>query len=160
MTIRANKFTPEILLGAPRRSEGNPNSDASKVLYSLSTYSFEEHAKTSEIRVLDVKSGETSLITDDQGASEPQWLNDETVMLLSEGKEGTTVKIGPADGFSERYVCSRTHPSRKPAATRREHGQRSAYRHCGIVLKNCAFAWLTALQQLRCRSCEGVNCQR
>lgn len=102
MTIRANKFTPEILLSAPRRSEGSPNSIGSKVLYSTSTYSFEQHAKTSEIRVLDVKSGETSLISAQEGASEPQWLDDETVLLLSEGKEGTSVKIGPVSGFGNR----------------------------------------------------------
>lgn len=104
MTIRANKFTPEVLLSAPRRSEGNPNSDGSKVLYSTSTYSFEHHAKTSEIRVLDVQSGETSLISNSEGASEPQWLDDETVLLLSEGKEGTSVKVGSVDGFDNRYV--------------------------------------------------------
>lgn len=104
MTIRANKFTPEVLLSAPRRSAGNPNSDGSKVLYSTSTYSFEEHATTSEIRVLDVKSGETSLITDEEGASEPQWLGDETVLLLVGGKEGTSVKVGPVKGFGNRYV--------------------------------------------------------
>ena len=85
MTIRAAKFTPEVLLSAPRRSDGIPNSDASKVLYSVSTYSFAEHSKKSEIRVLDVESQQTSLITDDKGASEPQWLDDETVLLLTEG---------------------------------------------------------------------------
>jgi hypothetical protein len=104
MTIRANNFTPEVLLSAPRRSEGTPNSNGLKVLYSTSTYSFEDHAKTSEIRVLDVKSGETSLISDSEGASEPQWLDDETVLLLSEGKEGTSVKVGPVKGFDNRYV--------------------------------------------------------
>jgi dipeptidyl aminopeptidase/acylaminoacyl peptidase len=143
MTIRANKFTPEILLGAPRRSEGNPNSDASKVLYSLSTYSFEEHAKTSEIRVLDVKSGETSLITDDKGASEPQWLDDATVLLLNEGDKGTTVKIGPADGFSERYVCSRTYPKRGHGQRTAAHPMEAFWDNTG---RNCAFAGLTIKQ--------------
>lgn len=104
MTIRANKFTPEVLLSAPRRSEGNPNSDGSKALYGISTYSFEEHSKTSELHVLDWTSGETRIITDEEGASEPQWLDDETVLLLSEGSEGTTVKIGPVKGFADRYV--------------------------------------------------------
>jgi hypothetical protein len=108
MTIRANKFTPEVLLSAPRRSEGIPNSTGFKVLYSTSTYSFEDHAKTSEIRVLDVKSGETSLISDSAGASEPQWLDDETVLLLSEGKEGTSVKVRPVKGFDNRYVFTVT----------------------------------------------------
>ncbi|KAJ4287391.1 hypothetical protein N0V90_012790 [Kalmusia sp. IMI 367209] len=99
MTIRAAKFTPEVLLSAPRRSEGIPNSDGSKVLYSVSTYSFAEHSKKSEIRVLDVESQQASLVTDDQGASEPQWLDDETVLLLSEGKDGTSVKIGSVESF-------------------------------------------------------------
>ncbi|KAL5379797.1 hypothetical protein DPSP01_008267 [Paraphaeosphaeria sporulosa] len=99
MTIRANKFTPEVLLSAPRRSEGIPNSNGSKVLYSTSTYSFEHHAKTSEIRVLDVKSGEASLISG-EGASEPQWLDDDTVLLLNEGKDGvTSVKVGSVNSF-------------------------------------------------------------
>ena len=104
MTIRANKFTPEVLLGAPRRSEGIPNSNGFQVLYSTSTYSFDEHAKTSEIRVLDVNSGETSLITDKQGASEPQWLDDETVLLLIEDDDGTSVTVGPVKDFGNRCV--------------------------------------------------------
>jgi len=99
MTIRAAKFTPEVLLSAPRRSAGVPNSDASKVLYSVSTYSFAKHAKTSEIHALDVKSQQTCLITDDQGASDPVWLDDETIVLLIGSDDGTSVKIGPAEGF-------------------------------------------------------------
>jgi hypothetical protein len=105
MVVRASKFTPEVLLSAPRRSAGIPNSDASKVLYSVSTYSFAEHAKTSEIRVLDVKSQQTSLITDEKGASELLWLDDDTVVLLSEGEGGaTSVKVGCVQDFGKRYV--------------------------------------------------------
>lgn len=104
MTIRAAKFTPEVLLSAPRRSGGVPNSDASKVLYSVSTYSFAEHAKKSEIRVLDVQSQQTSLVTDAKGASEPNWLDDETCVVLIEGEDGgMNVKVGPAEGFANRY---------------------------------------------------------
>ncbi|KAF2132646.1 dipeptidyl-peptidase-like protein V precursor [Dothidotthia symphoricarpi CBS 119687] len=100
MTIRAAKFTPEVLLSAPRRSEGVPNSDASKVLYSVSTYSFADHTKKSEIRILDVASQQTSLVTDDKSASEPTWLDDETVLLLKSGDGGSTdVVVGKADSF-------------------------------------------------------------
>ncbi len=103
MTIRATKFTPEVLLSTPRRSEGIPNSDASKVIYSVSSYSFAEHTKTSEIRVLDVKSQQTSLITDEQGAGDVAWLDDETIIVLSEGTEGEThVKIGEVEKFDNR----------------------------------------------------------
>lgn len=36
MTIRAAKFTPEVLLSAPRRSAGIPNSTGKLVLYTVS----------------------------------------------------------------------------------------------------------------------------
>ena len=36
MTIRAAKFTPEVLLSAPRRSAGSPNSSGKLVLYTVS----------------------------------------------------------------------------------------------------------------------------
>jgi hypothetical protein len=105
MTIRASKFVPEVLLSAPRRSAGIPNSDASKVLYSVSTYSFEERAKTSEIRVLDVESQQTTLVTGDKGASEPVWLDDETVVLLSEGEGGmTSIKVWSLQDEGKRCV--------------------------------------------------------
>jgi hypothetical protein len=105
MTIRASKFTPEVLLEAPRRSQGLPNSDASKVLYSVSTYSFSKHAKTSEIRILDVASQQTSLVTDDKSASEPTWLDDETILLLKSNDDGTTtVVIGSPDSFEKKYL--------------------------------------------------------
>jgi hypothetical protein len=104
MTIRATKFTPEILLEAPRRSQGLPNSDASKVLYSVSTYSFAEHTKKSEIRILDVESQQTSLVTDDQSASEATWIDDDTIVLLHSEEDGTTgVVVADPKSFEKRY---------------------------------------------------------
>ncbi|KAH7087095.1 dipeptidyl-peptidase-like protein V precursor [Paraphoma chrysanthemicola] len=102
MTIRAAKFTPEVLLEAPRRSEGLPNSDASKVLYSVSTYSFAEHAKKSEIRVLDVESQQTTLITEDKSASEANWIDDETIVFLKSEDDGTTSIIVGSPGSFEK----------------------------------------------------------
>lgn len=52
MTIKAPKFNPEVLLSAPRRSPGKPNSDGTQVLYSISTYSFSKHERKQEIRLL------------------------------------------------------------------------------------------------------------
>lgn len=105
MTIRAAKFTPEVLLSAPRRSEGIPNSDASKILYSVSTYSFADHAKKPEIRILDVESQQTSLVTDDKTASEPTWIDDDNILLLKSGDDGiTSVLVGKADNFDNEYV--------------------------------------------------------
>jgi Tol biopolymer transport system component len=103
MTIRAAKFTPEVLLEAPRRSQGLPNSNASKVLYSVSTYSFAHHAKKSEIRILDVESQQTSLITDSKSASEPTWIDDDTIVILQSEEDGTTsIVVGDPTSFEKR----------------------------------------------------------
>lgn len=103
MTIRAAKFTPEVLLSAPRRSAGLPNAIGSHALYSVSTYSFDKHSKTSEIRLLDVKSQQTTLVTDDEGAGDFQWLSEDWIIVLFANKNGTTtVKIGKAGSFADR----------------------------------------------------------
>lgn len=105
MTIRATKFTPEVLLEAPRRSPGIPNSDASKILYSVSTYSFSTLAKKSEIRLMDAESQETTLITDDKSASEPTWIDDDTIVYLNSEDDGTTsIIVGSQDDFEKRYA--------------------------------------------------------
>lgn len=107
MTIRAARFEPKVLLEAPRRSQGNPNSNASKVLYSVSTYSFSEHDKKSEIRILDVETQQSSLVTDDKGSSEANWLDDDTIVLLKSNEDGTTsVVIGDAGNFeSSKHIA-------------------------------------------------------
>jgi hypothetical protein len=103
MTIRATKFTPEVLLEAPRRSEGLPNSDGSQILYTISSYSFAQHEKKSEIRILDVESQQSSLITDEKSASEPVWIDDETIVLLYSEDDGTTsVVVGDPKSFEKR----------------------------------------------------------
>lgn len=102
MTIKARKFTPEVLLSAPRRSSGLPNSDGSRVLHSVSKYSFDEHKQTKEIRILDIRKNESQLVTDNKDASEPQWITDDLVLLLKPGEKGATeVLIGDAKNFEK-----------------------------------------------------------
>jgi Tol biopolymer transport system component len=94
MTVRANKFNPEVLLSAPRRSAATPNSDGTLALFTVSTYSFESHSKTSEIRVLDIKTGQSKVLSNDLNASEPTWLGDKNLVLwLKGGEKGTTSLI-------------------------------------------------------------------
>lgn len=91
MTVRANMFTPQVLLSVPRRSPGSPNASGTKVLYTTSTYSFESHRKTAELRCLDVKSKESKLLTDDDSVSDPVWLEDGTTLAcLKSLKDGCT----------------------------------------------------------------------
>lgn len=90
-TLHAPKFTPEVLLSAPRRSAAIPNSSGTHALYSVSTYSFESHSKSSELRLLDISTGHSTLITNNSKASEPTWLGDsDHVLFLQGGENGST----------------------------------------------------------------------
>ncbi|KAF1986228.1 dipeptidyl-peptidase-like protein V precursor [Aulographum hederae CBS 113979] len=112
MTIRAKKFTPEVLLSAPRRSAGIPNRDASKILYSVSTYSFAEHKKKSEVRVLDAAARESTLVTGEEGAGEYCWLDGEEVLVCVPGENGETkVVVGSVGEFEESKYTAGTIPA-------------------------------------------------
>ncbi|KAL2127818.1 hypothetical protein VTI74DRAFT_10119 [Chaetomium olivicolor] len=93
MTVMATKFTPEVMLSAPRRSPGVPNRSGTKALYSVSTYSFQEHKKTAQIRVLDIESGNSDLLVEDPSASEPVWLGNDEVLHLKGGDKGSTTLV-------------------------------------------------------------------
>jgi hypothetical protein len=102
MTIKAAKFTPEVMLAAPRRNPGVPNRDGSRVLFTVSTYSFSDHRSKGEVRQLRTDSNESCLVTGAEHASEPHWIDDELVLLLVASRNGSTnVVIGDPDNFAE-----------------------------------------------------------
>jgi len=128
MTVRANHFTPEVgergtelvrlrmltlifkvLLSAPRRTAGVPNPDGTLALFSVSTYSFESHSKTSEIRVLDLKTGHTKTLCKDLNASDPTWLGKGNLLLwLKSGEKGTTtLVVADVDNLDDTYSASK-----------------------------------------------------
>lgn len=90
MTIKVKKFGPEQLLGAPRRTSGYPSTDGKKFLFTQSVYSFDSHSKSSEIVVVDFKSGESKVISKDPKASQPRWLDANQLVWLKEGENGET----------------------------------------------------------------------
>jgi pre-mRNA-splicing helicase BRR2 len=67
-----------------------PCADGKLALFTQSTYSFTSHSKTNEIYVLDVASGQASLLTKDAKASEPKWLSDCDLVWLKETENGNT----------------------------------------------------------------------
>jgi dipeptidyl aminopeptidase/acylaminoacyl peptidase len=106
MTIRAKKFTPSVLLSAPRRGAAIPNSDGTQILYSISTYSFESHEKKTEIRLLNSKDQHTSLVSDVKGVGPVAWLDDKTVVLLVNGDQGhTNVLVGNPTDWKTSYTA-------------------------------------------------------
>lgn len=57
------------------------------------TYSFETHRKTSQIRLLDIESGQSTLLVDDLSASEPTWIGDDEFLYLKTGDKGNTTVL-------------------------------------------------------------------
>ncbi|PGH07760.1 hypothetical protein AJ80_07965 [Polytolypa hystricis UAMH7299] len=105
MTIHP-KFTPELLLSAPRRSAGIPNASGSLIAFTESTYSFESHSTAKELRVLDVETGKSVFITNAfQGV--PQWLGDQDKLIWLKGAENgnTSFVTGDAYGKSRPYTA-------------------------------------------------------
>jgi len=100
MGIKPKSFTPEVLLSAPRQGPAIPNHDGTLALYSVSTYSFDDHETTKEIQILDIKTGSSYLFTNDSEAHDAQWLGDGTnaIMWLQSGAKGiTNLMIGDGD---------------------------------------------------------------
>lgn len=100
MTIRATHFDPKVLLSAPRRSAGVPNASGEYVLFTVSEYSFETHSKTDELRLLDTKTNESTVVV--AGAVDAvNWLEGEDggfVWLQSGEGGGTDLKYGSVKG--------------------------------------------------------------
>jgi len=59
----------------------------------VSTYSFETHKKTSQIRVLDIASGQSTVLVDDLGSSEPTWIGNDEFIYLKGGEKGKTILV-------------------------------------------------------------------
>ena len=83
-----------------------PNAQGTLALYTVSTYSFESHKRTSEIRVLDIDSDQSFLITNEKKTSEPRWLGDgnEIVWLKEQDKGITQIVHGDANEVGKSYV--------------------------------------------------------
>lgn len=90
MVLRAMHFTPKVLLSAPRRSAGVPNPSGSLVLYTISTYNFDSHSKSNELRVLEVASGESHVLAQEDEISDVNWLNEDEFVCLQSEKDGRT----------------------------------------------------------------------
>ena len=104
-----------MLLSAPRRSPAVPNADGTLALYTVSTYSFESHSKTSEIRAIDIRNGQSTLITNDEQTTEPHWLgHDNELMWLKTGQKDdkggnntrTEIIIGDAHEIGKTYTAA------------------------------------------------------
>ncbi|KAI1482726.1 dipeptidyl peptidase [Daldinia eschscholtzii] len=96
MTVMATKFTPEVLLSAPRRSPAVPNSTGTLALFSVSQYSFESHSKDYAIKVLDIKSRQSTQLFNNSTYTEPTWISDTEFIFLKNEESKTSLLVADA----------------------------------------------------------------
>ncbi|XXG94678.1 hypothetical protein Hte_000935 [Hypoxylon texense] len=96
MTVMATKFTPEVLLSAPRRSAAVPNPVGTLALFTVSQYSFESHSKDYAIKVLDIKNRHSTQLFDDPAYTEPAWVSDTEFVFLKNGDSTTSLMVADA----------------------------------------------------------------
>ncbi|KLJ11319.1 hypothetical protein EMPG_13414 [Blastomyces silverae] len=94
------------MLSAPRRSAAIPNASGTLLAYTQTAYSFETHATTSELRVLDVATGSSVLLTNSYHGS-PQWLGDgDKLVWLQDGEKGSSnFIVGCGQRKEDSYVA-------------------------------------------------------
>ena len=114
MVQRSERFTPQTLLSAPRRSAGVPHPDGTKVLYTTSSYSFETHKKDTELRILEVKTGAGLVLAQNEDVSDLNWMQGDEFACLCAGKDGVTTLCignaswgtGPDDSWKRRHYVA------------------------------------------------------
>ncbi len=112
MVVVATRFSPEVLVSAPRRGAAVPNGAGSLALYTVSTHRVGAET-TKEIRVVTIPSatscaeekllsGQSSQLVADEKVHDAKWLAGNVVLYLRSGDKGLThVVTADADAPSK-----------------------------------------------------------
>ncbi|KAF8540673.1 dipeptidyl aminopeptidase [Trichophaea hybrida] len=103
-------FTPEKLISAPKRDEAVPNNAGKLALFPTDLYSFETHTKSTQFELLDIATGKTTVLTDDDNVTRMIWVDDTTVIYINSTNSdipgGYELWIAPVDNFASRYKAA------------------------------------------------------
>ncbi|KAL4809838.1 putative dipeptidyl-peptidase 5 [Aspergillus unguis] len=103
-------MTPEQLISAPRRSEAVPNPSGNVAVFSTSQYSFDTHESSSSWNLLDLRSGNITVLTTDADVSEIVWLTDSTLLYINGSNAhipgGSELWVSGLEGFPSGYKAA------------------------------------------------------
>lgn len=87
---QAEKFTPEVLIEAPRRGPAVPNADGTTALFSTSTHTIGGDT-LKEVKILDLSTGGSHVLAANSKGHDFTWLTANSVAFLEPGeKDGET----------------------------------------------------------------------
>ncbi|EEQ28807.1 Dipeptidyl-peptidase 5 [Microsporum canis] len=100
-------FTPEDFISAPRRGEAIPDPKGQFAVFPVSKYNFDTKDRPSGWNLLNLKTGDISVLTTDADVSEITWLGEGTNLLYVNGtdsvKGGVGIWISDAKNFGNAY---------------------------------------------------------
>lgn len=102
-----------LLIESPRRSQAIPNYSGTHALFTVSSFSIDTETETTELRVIDLKSREVRLFSDDKSIQEPQWFLDTAIFWLKYA-DGDITEVWMGDVLSidrrlERFFLARSY---------------------------------------------------
>src|SRR5262245_28321745 len=79
-------------------------------------YSFELHLKTEQIRLLDVETGQSTVLAETPLYSEPKWIGDDEILFFKSGVDScTSLMLG--DSSLDEYYMANAPPNAPEADT-------------------------------------------
>jgi hypothetical protein len=91
MVRYASKFTPEVLIEAPRRSPAIPSPDGAKALYTLSRHTIGKET-VKDIRVMDISTGISLRVVLADKVHDARWLGvGHKIIYLQSAERGITI---------------------------------------------------------------------
>ncbi|KAL7938345.1 Alpha/Beta hydrolase protein [Trichoderma chlorosporum] len=107
--VRVQKLTPEALLSDSRRGPAVPNTDGTHAIYTVSAHILGDRA-THEFRILDIKTGNSTRLSDDPGVHDAVWIPGtqfDILYLRSAAMGRTQVMVASAEDVSaEHYLAA------------------------------------------------------
>lgn len=99
----AEKFTPEVLIEAPRRGPAVPNVDGTRAIFSTSQHSIGGDT-LKEVKILDLRTGESHVLTANPKAHDFTWLTAELVAFLEPGEKSGETQLRIAKCTDQRGI--------------------------------------------------------
>lgn len=99
----AEKFTPEVLIEAPRRGPAIPNVDGTKAIFSTSQHSI-GGSTLKEVKILDLRTGESNLLTTNPKAHDFTWLTADLIAFLEPGEKSGETQLRIAEFIDQRSI--------------------------------------------------------
>lgn len=70
----------------------------------MSSYSFEDHAKSYAIKALDIKSGHSKTLYDSSALTEPTWISNTEFLLIKNNEKSTSLLVADVTKPDSEYV--------------------------------------------------------